>query len=75
MTPYISFDLTDKHNILVFHAWISDQDALNFKSNDVGVITTHKLAESFKWTNTIGAVLKGASVSDFLVQTSAVVTF
>ena len=75
LTPYISFDLTDKHSILVFHAWISDQAALNFKSNDVGVITTHKLAEGFKWTNTLGAIFKGASVSDFLIQTSAVVTF
>ena len=75
LTPYISFDLTDKHQVLVFHVWVSDQDALNFKSNDVGVVTTHKLAEGFKWVNTVGAVLKGASVSDFLVQTSAVVTF
>lgn len=75
LTPYVSFDLTDKHNVLVFHAWVSDRDALSFTSNDVGVITTHKLAEGFKWTNTVGAMLKGTSVSDFIIQTSAVVTF
>ena len=73
--PYVSFDLTDNHNVILFHAWVSDKDTFNFKGHDVGIVAQHKIAEGFKWTNTAGALLKGASVSDFLLQTNIVVSF
>ena len=75
LTPYVKFDLTDNHNVLVLHTWISDKDTLNFKNHELALITEHKIADGFSWFNKFGALLKGAGVSDFGVKTEAVVKF
>ncbi|MDE0151694.1 MAG: hypothetical protein OXK80_04255 [Bdellovibrionales bacterium] len=75
LAPYITTNLTDKHTISLYHAWIADQDALNFKSHELSLITGHKIADGFSWYNKFGAVLQGASVSDFGIKTEAIISF
>lgn len=75
LVPYITFDVMEDHNILLLHAWVSDQDTLNFKTHDLLLIVTHTIADGFSWANKFGTTLKGASVSDFAIVTEAIIKF
>ena len=75
LVPFVSFDLMEKHTVIVGHAWMSDQDTLQFKSHDFFVLATHKITKGFTWNNMFAALLEGASVSDVYFRTQAAVAF
>ena len=75
VAPYVTFDLTEKHSVLVLHAWLSDQDTLNLKAHDLGVVATHKIKKNFSWSNTFIGLMQGFGISDFYLRTQAVLSF
>ena len=75
LVPYVSLDLTEKHNLLIAHAWLSDQDTMQFKSHDFFVIATHKITKGFSWNNMFAALLQGTDLSDIYLRTQVAVNF